>query len=41
MHAWLSLALPDVPERPHIHDGEAVLVYVSSFIGTVLKCKYK
>ncbi|TGZ38011.1 Bardet-Biedl syndrome 7 protein [Temnothorax longispinosus] len=41
MHAWLSLALPDVPERPHIHEGEAVLVYISSFIGTVLKCKYK
>ncbi|EZA51709.1 Bardet-Biedl syndrome 7 protein-like protein [Ooceraea biroi] len=41
MHAWLSLVLPDVPERPHIHDGVAVLVYVSSFIGTVLKCKYK
>ncbi|XP_077278371.1 BBSome complex member BBS7 isoform X2 [Temnothorax americanus] len=41
MHAWLSLALPDVPERPRIHEGEAVLVYISSFIGTVLKCKYK
>ncbi|XP_014469678.1 PREDICTED: Bardet-Biedl syndrome 7 protein homolog [Dinoponera quadriceps] len=41
MHAWLSLALPDVPERPHVHDGEAVLAYVSSFIGTILKCKYK
>ncbi|EFN77388.1 Bardet-Biedl syndrome 7 protein homolog isoform X2 [Harpegnathos saltator] len=41
MHAWLSLVLPDVPERPHIHDGEAALVYVSFFIGTVLKCKYK
>ncbi|XP_025994810.2 Bardet-Biedl syndrome 7 protein homolog [Solenopsis invicta] len=41
MHAWLSLALPDVPERPHVHEGEAVLVYVSSFIGTILKCKYK
>ncbi|EFN60448.1 Bardet-Biedl syndrome 7 protein [Camponotus floridanus] len=41
MHAWLSLILPDVPERPHIHEGEAVLVYISSFIGTVLKCKYK
>ncbi|XP_025075584.1 Bardet-Biedl syndrome 7 protein homolog [Pogonomyrmex barbatus] len=41
MHAWLSLALPDVPERPHIREGEAVLVYISSFIGTVLKCKYK
>ncbi|CAL1685480.1 unnamed protein product [Lasius platythorax] len=41
MHAWLSLILPDVPERPHIHEGEAALVYISSFIGTVLKCKYK
>ncbi|XP_029674412.1 Bardet-Biedl syndrome 7 protein homolog [Formica exsecta] len=41
MHAWLSLILMDVPERPHIHEGEAVLVYISSFIGTVLKCKYK
>lgn len=41
IHAWLSLALPDVPERPHIHEGEAVLVYTSSFIGTMLKCKYK
>ncbi|XP_020292035.1 Bardet-Biedl syndrome 7 protein homolog isoform X3 [Pseudomyrmex gracilis] len=41
MHAWLSMALPDVPERPHIHENEAVLTYVSSFIGTVLRCKYK
>ncbi|KYM83198.1 Bardet-Biedl syndrome 7 protein [Atta colombica] len=41
MHAWLSLVLPDVPERPHINEGEAVLVYISSFIGTILKCKYK
>ncbi|KAL0105173.1 hypothetical protein PUN28_016667 [Cardiocondyla obscurior] len=41
MHAWLSLALPDVPERPHINEGEAVLIYISSFIGTVFKCKYK
>ncbi|KYQ56997.1 Bardet-Biedl syndrome 7 protein [Trachymyrmex zeteki] len=41
MHAWLSLALPDVPERPHINEGEAVLIYISSFIGTILKCKYK
>ncbi|XP_012532713.1 Bardet-Biedl syndrome 7 protein homolog [Monomorium pharaonis] len=41
MHAWLSLALPDVPERPHVNEGEAILIYVSSFIGTVLKCKYK
>ncbi|XP_066595790.1 Bardet-Biedl syndrome 7 protein homolog [Prorops nasuta] len=41
MHAWLSLALPDVPERPHLNDGEASLSYVSSFMGTVLKCKYK
>ncbi|XP_072746370.1 BBSome complex member BBS7 isoform X2 [Anoplolepis gracilipes] len=41
MHAWLSLILPDVPERPHIHEGEAILIYISSFIGTVLKCKYK
>ncbi|XP_029044222.1 Bardet-Biedl syndrome 7 protein homolog [Osmia bicornis bicornis] len=41
MHAWLSLALPDVPERPHLEEGEVVLTYISSFIGTVLKCKYK
>ncbi|XP_076397745.1 BBSome complex member BBS7 [Megachile rotundata] len=41
MHAWLSLALPDVPERPHLVEGEAILTYVSSFIGTFIKCKYK
>ncbi|XP_076757547.1 BBSome complex member BBS7 [Xylocopa sonorina] len=41
MHAWLSFALPDVPERPHLEEGEATLTYISSFIGTLLKCKYK
>ncbi|CAK9818413.1 Bardet-Biedl syndrome 7 protein [Anthophora quadrimaculata] len=41
MHAWLSFALPDVPERPHLEEGEASLTYISSFIGTLLKCKYK
>ncbi|XP_053979490.1 Bardet-Biedl syndrome 7 protein homolog isoform X1 [Hylaeus volcanicus] len=41
MHAWLSLALPDVPERPHLEEGEATLTYVSSFVGTILKCTYK
>ncbi|KAG7188390.1 hypothetical protein KM043_008041 [Ampulex compressa] len=41
MHAWLSLTLPNIPERPHIQDGEALLVYTSVFIGTLLKCKYK
>ncbi|XP_060829657.1 Bardet-Biedl syndrome 7 protein homolog isoform X1 [Bombus pascuorum] len=41
MHAWLSFALSDVPERPHLEEGEATLTYISSFIGTLLKCKYK
>ncbi|KOC67903.1 Bardet-Biedl syndrome 7 protein [Habropoda laboriosa] len=41
MHAWLFFALPDVPERPHLEEGEASLTYISSFIGTLLKCKYK
>ncbi|KAI4482217.1 hypothetical protein M0804_008768 [Polistes exclamans] len=41
MHAWLSLVLPDIPERPHLYDNEAILIYKSSFIGTILKCKYK
>ncbi|XP_031830282.1 BBSome complex member BBS7 isoform X2 [Nomia melanderi] len=41
MHAWLSLALPNVPERPHLQDGEALLTYISSFVGTTLKCTYK
>ncbi|KAK9297601.1 hypothetical protein QLX08_008749 [Tetragonisca angustula] len=41
MHAWLSFALPDVPERPLLEEGEAILTYVSSFIGTVIKCRYK
>ncbi|XP_012175187.2 Bardet-Biedl syndrome 7 protein homolog isoform X6 [Bombus terrestris] len=41
MHAWLSFALSDVPERPHLEEGEATLTYVSCFIGTLLKCKYK
>ncbi|XP_076625731.1 BBSome complex member BBS7 [Colletes latitarsis] len=41
MHAWLSLILPDVPERPHLQEGEATLSYVSSVVGTILKCTYK
>ncbi|XP_076245292.1 BBSome complex member BBS7 isoform X2 [Calliopsis andreniformis] len=41
MHAWLSLALPDIPERPHLQESEATLTYISSFIGTTLKCTYK
>ncbi|XP_044019178.1 Bardet-Biedl syndrome 7 protein homolog isoform X2 [Aphidius gifuensis] len=41
MHAWLSLALPDIPERPNLQDGEATLKYISTFTGTVLICKYK
>ncbi|XP_047367653.1 Bardet-Biedl syndrome 7 protein homolog isoform X1 [Vespa velutina] len=41
MHAWLSLVLPDVPERPHLYENEAILTYKSSFIGTILKCRYK
>ncbi|XP_078044323.1 BBSome complex member BBS7 isoform X1 [Augochlora pura] len=41
MHAWLSLTLPNVPERPHLQDGEATLTYISSFVGTTLKCTYK
>ncbi|XP_003694249.1 Bardet-Biedl syndrome 7 protein homolog isoform X2 [Apis florea] len=41
MHAWLSFVLPDVPERPHLEEGEATLIYISAFIGTLLKCKYK
>ncbi|XP_063989189.1 Bardet-Biedl syndrome 7 protein homolog [Diachasmimorpha longicaudata] len=41
MHAWLSLALPHIPERPQLVDGEAALNYISTFVGTLLKCKYK
>ncbi|XP_076683927.1 BBSome complex member BBS7 isoform X2 [Andrena cerasifolii] len=41
MHAWLSFVLPDVPERPHLQEGEAALTYVSSFVGTALRCTYK
>ncbi|XP_011299492.1 Bardet-Biedl syndrome 7 protein homolog [Fopius arisanus] len=41
MHAWLALALPDIPERPQLVDGEATLNYVSTFVGTRLKCRYK
>ncbi|XP_012279975.1 Bardet-Biedl syndrome 7 protein homolog isoform X2 [Orussus abietinus] len=41
MHAWLSLALPEMPERPHLQDGEATLTFTSCLIGTILKCKYK
>lgn len=41
MHAWLSLILPDVPERPHLCENEAILTYKSCFIGTILKCRYK
>ena len=43
MHAWLSLALLDVPERPLVpeEETEATMIYISTFIGTILKCKYK
>ncbi|KAJ8676518.1 hypothetical protein QAD02_012305 [Eretmocerus hayati] len=43
MHAWLALALPDVPERPPIQEdeSEAMMIYSSTFVGTLLKCKYK
>ncbi|XP_046486568.1 BBSome complex member BBS7 isoform X3 [Neodiprion pinetum] len=41
IHAWLSLALPDVPERPHLEDGEGTLIFTSTFVGTMLKCNYK
>ena len=43
MHAWLSLALPEVPERPFVSEDEpeATLIYTSAYIGTILKCKYK
>lgn len=43
MHAWLSLALPDVSERPTIFEdnNEATMIYESTFVGTVLKCKYR
>lgn len=43
MHAWLALALPDVPERPAVKEdeAEASMIYQSTFIGTLLKCKYK
>ncbi|KAK2581970.1 hypothetical protein KPH14_002410 [Odynerus spinipes] len=41
MHAWLSLVLPDVPERPHLYENEAILTYKSCFIETILKCRYK
>ncbi|XP_014209143.1 Bardet-Biedl syndrome 7 protein homolog [Copidosoma floridanum] len=43
MHAWLALALPDVPERPSVREEEteASMIYTSTFIGTVLKCRYK
>ncbi|XP_011498445.1 PREDICTED: Bardet-Biedl syndrome 7 protein homolog [Ceratosolen solmsi marchali] len=42
MHAWLAFALFDVPERPLIEEGsEAIMIYTSTLIGTILKCKYK
>ncbi|XP_043478026.1 Bardet-Biedl syndrome 7 protein homolog isoform X2 [Leptopilina heterotoma] len=41
MHAWLSLVLPEAPERPFLQEGEATLTYTSCFIGTNLKCIYK
>ncbi|KAK0159968.1 hypothetical protein PV328_007422 [Microctonus aethiopoides] len=41
MHAWLSLALADIPERPYLQDNEVTLNYVSTIAGTILKCKYK
>ncbi|XP_012268249.2 Bardet-Biedl syndrome 7 protein homolog [Athalia rosae] len=41
IHAWLSLALPDVPERPHLENGEGFLIFTSTFVGTMLKCNYK
>ncbi|XP_008550977.1 Bardet-Biedl syndrome 7 protein homolog [Microplitis demolitor] len=41
IHAWLSFALPDIPERPTLQDNEVILNYVSSLTGSILICKYK
>ncbi|KAH0552608.1 Bardet-Biedl syndrome 7 protein homolog [Cotesia glomerata] len=41
IQAWLSFALPDLPERPVLQDHEVVLKYVSSLTGSILICKYK
>ncbi|KAL7306843.1 hypothetical protein TKK_0001004 [Trichogramma kaykai] len=43
MHAWLALSLPEVPERPSIkaEEAEASLLYRSTAVGTIVKCRYR
>ncbi|XP_034946390.1 Bardet-Biedl syndrome 7 protein homolog [Chelonus insularis] len=41
IHAWLSLALPELSERPTLNDNEVKLNYVSTRIGSTLRCQYK
>ena len=39
MHAWVSLCLPEVPEKPPVGD-KAVYYFTSAFINTMLHCTY-
>ena len=39
-HSWVSLCLPDVPERPPAEDM-ATLYFKSTFIHTQLECSYR
>jgi Bardet-Biedl syndrome 7 protein len=39
-HSWVSLCLPDVPERPPAEDT-ATLYFKSTFIHTQLECSYR
>merc|ERR1719240_573175 len=39
IHQWLSLCVNELPSRPT--DDEIVIVYKSTFVGTILVGKYK
>ncbi|RZF38664.1 hypothetical protein LSTR_LSTR003470 [Laodelphax striatellus] len=39
MHAWISFCLPEVPEKVPLSDP-AVLVFESTFVGSMLRCSY-
>lgn len=39
IHTWLFAVLPNLP--PNCHSDSAIFYFVSSFLGTVLKCEYR
>jgi len=40
MHEWISVCLPEVPNRADDDDGEVELFFRNAFLGSFLSCKY-